>query len=110
MLSFPILGPKTKKLHTMSWWPAPARARLATPKSASVDERLSWTEPRQTKLEEDLAYSLLGIFDVNIPLHYGDGKINAFERLQKEIDKLEKCMQDLYLTDPQDDKKRIVLT
>lgn len=72
-----------------------------------VKERLSWTEPRQTTLEEDLAYSLLGIFDVSIPLRYGEGKVNAFERLEEEINKLEKCIQDLHLTDPRDDKKRI---
>lgn len=30
----------------------------------SVNERMSWIEHRQTKLEEDRAYSLLGIFDV----------------------------------------------
>jgi hypothetical protein len=53
----------------------------------SVDERLSWVENRQTKLEEDEAYSLLGIFDVYIPLIYGEGRKNAFKRLQEEIDK-----------------------
>jgi Heterokaryon incompatibility protein (HET) len=70
----------------------------------SVKERLSWTEARQTKLEEDLAYSLLGIFDVSMPLHYGEGQVSAFKRLRNEIDKLEKCIQDLHLTDPCDDK------
>jgi hypothetical protein len=73
----------------------------------SVNERLSWTETRQTTLEEDLAYSLFGIFDVNIPLYYGEGKVTAFARLQQEIDRLEKCIQDLHVTDPLDDKKRI---
>ena len=32
---------------------------------------------------------------------------NAFKRLEEEIDKLNKCLQDLRLTDPRDDKKRI---
>ena len=73
----------------------------------SVNERLSWIERRQTKLEEDKAYSLLGIFDVYIPLIYGEGTASAFRRLREEIDKLEKCIQDLRLTDPRDDKKRI---
>jgi hypothetical protein len=53
----------------------------------SVDERLSWAENRQTKLEEDEAYSLLGIFDVHIPLIYGEGRECAFRRLREEIDK-----------------------
>jgi hypothetical protein len=72
-----------------------------------VNERFSWIERRQTKLEEDKAYSLLGIFDVNIPLRYGEGMTSAFKRLEEEIGKLEKCIQDLRLTDPRDDKKRI---
>ncbi|OCK72880.1 hypothetical protein K432DRAFT_252461, partial [Lepidopterella palustris CBS 459.81] len=73
----------------------------------SVNERMSWINPRQTKLEEDKAYSLLGIFDVKILLIYGEGAVNAFKRLQEVIDKREKCIQDLRLTDPRDDKKRI---
>jgi hypothetical protein len=73
----------------------------------SVDERFLWIERRQTKLAEDKVYSLLGIFDVKIPLFYGEGAVNAFKRLREVIDKREKCVQDLRLTDPRDDKKRI---
>ena len=51
----------------------------------SVEERLSWADTRFAKREEDLAYSLLGIFDVHMPLLYGEGKRNAFSRLQGEI-------------------------
>lgn len=50
-----------------------------------VEERLSWTETRQTMREEDKAYSLLGIFNVFIPLNYGEGEENAFRRLRTEI-------------------------
>ena len=53
----------------------------------SVNQRMRWIEPRQTKREEDLAYSLLGIFGVDMSLRYGEGKEAAFERLEKEIDK-----------------------
>ncbi|KAF1977466.1 HET-domain-containing protein [Bimuria novae-zelandiae CBS 107.79] len=73
----------------------------------SINKRLSWIENRQTTLEEDKAYSLLGILDVYIPPLYGEGKVGAFKRLMDEIDKREKCIQDLHLTDPRDDKKRI---
>ncbi|KAF2815354.1 HET-domain-containing protein [Mytilinidion resinicola] len=73
----------------------------------SVNERLSWKEGRHTKLEEDGAYSLLGIFGVYIPPIYGEGTRGAFKRLLDEISKLEKCIKDLRLTDPSDDKKRI---
>ncbi|KAF1970007.1 HET-domain-containing protein, partial [Bimuria novae-zelandiae CBS 107.79] len=73
----------------------------------SVNDRLSWIEYRETKREEDRAYSLLGIFDVHIPPIYGEGMESAFRRLREEIAKQEKCMQDLHLTDPRNDKKRI---
>jgi hypothetical protein len=53
----------------------------------SVDERLSWAQNRQTTRKEDQAYALLGIFDVYIPLIYGEGKDNALRRLLKEIHK-----------------------
>jgi hypothetical protein len=33
---------------------------------------------------EDLAYCLLGIFNINMPLLYGEGP-KAFRRLQEEI-------------------------
>jgi hypothetical protein len=52
----------------------------------SVDERMSWVGHRKTKREEDAAYSLLGIFDVHMPLIYGEGRRKAFARLKKEID------------------------
>jgi ankyrin repeat protein len=51
----------------------------------SVNERMSWAERRQTKREEDAAYSLLGIFDIQMPLLYGEGWKKAFARLRKEI-------------------------
>lgn len=39
---------------------------------------------RKTKGREDLAYCLMGIFGVNMPLLYGEGD-KAFQRLQLEI-------------------------
>ena len=51
----------------------------------SVDERMSWVGKRKTKREEDMAYSLLGLFDVHMPLIYGEGQKKALARLQKEI-------------------------
>jgi hypothetical protein len=53
----------------------------------SVSERLAWAESRQTTRDEDIAYSLLGIFNVYMPLVYGEGRENAFKRLLEEIDK-----------------------
>lgn len=49
-----------------------------------IDERIRWTEARQTKRKEDQAYCLLGIFDICMPLVYGEGD-NALRRLRQEI-------------------------
>lgn len=50
----------------------------------SVAQKLSWAAGRETSRIEDRAYSLLGLFHVNMPLLYGEGA-KAFERLQLEI-------------------------
>ncbi|KAI8692438.1 HET domain-containing protein [Fusarium sp. Ph1] len=51
----------------------------------SVHHRMQWVATRSTTRPEDIAYCLLGIFDVNMPLLYGEGKKKAFQRLQEEI-------------------------
>jgi WD40 repeat protein len=51
----------------------------------SFDVRVSWARKRDTKREEDLAYSLLGILGISIPVIYGEGKENAFRRLYREL-------------------------
>jgi hypothetical protein len=53
----------------------------------SIAERLSWAEFRKTKREEDKAYSLFGMFNVNMPPLYGEGMESAFRRLHGEIGK-----------------------
>lgn len=50
----------------------------------SVAKRMSWAAGRRTTRVEDVAYSLLGLFQVNMPMLYGEGK-RAFVRLQEEI-------------------------
>ena len=56
----------------------------APPSVCNVAHRLSWASTRRTTRVEDMAYSLLGLFDINMPLLYGEGT-NAFKRLQEEI-------------------------
>ncbi|KAH8163127.1 hypothetical protein CIB48_g5096, partial [Xylaria polymorpha] len=56
----------------------------ARPANISVASRLQWASERQTTRAEDIAYCLLGIFDVNMPLLYGEGQ-RAFVRLQEVI-------------------------
>ncbi|KIV78852.1 hypothetical protein PV11_06461 [Exophiala sideris] len=53
----------------------------------TVEERLSWADYRETSRPEDKAYSLLGIFNIFMPLIYGEGGVNAFARLRKKIAK-----------------------
>ncbi|KAF5236879.1 hypothetical protein FAUST_6294 [Fusarium austroamericanum] len=52
--------------------------------SFSVATKMSWVSRRETTRTEDQAYCLLGIFDVQMPLLYGEGN-KAFIRLQEEI-------------------------
>ncbi|EHK44874.1 HET protein [Trichoderma atroviride IMI 206040] len=52
--------------------------------TCSIAQRMSWAAKRSTKRVEDLAYCLLGIFGINMPLLYGEGE-RAFIRLQEEI-------------------------
>ena len=47
--------------------------------------RLSWASCRKTSRGEDLAYCLLGLLDVNMPLLYGEGPKSAFRRLMSEV-------------------------
>ncbi|KAH8199029.1 hypothetical protein TruAng_006815 [Truncatella angustata] len=52
--------------------------------SFSIATRFFWASERNTSKEEDKAYCLMGMFDVTMPLLYGEGS-RAFQRLQLEI-------------------------
>ncbi|KAI1407251.1 HET-domain-containing protein [Hypoxylon sp. FL1857] len=52
--------------------------------AVSIAKKMSWAARRETTRVEDIAYCLLGLFDVNMPLLYGEGS-KAFVRLQEEI-------------------------
>ncbi|KAI6019370.1 hypothetical protein PISMIDRAFT_52523, partial [Pisolithus microcarpus 441] len=53
-------------------------------KRLSVAQIMWWAAKRKTSRVEDRAYSLMGLFGVNMPMLYGEGK-KAFQRLQLEI-------------------------
>lgn len=57
------------------------------PDKSSIAMKMSWASQRKTSRVEDRAYSLMGLFGVNMPLLYGEGE-NAFIRLQLEILKI----------------------
>jgi hypothetical protein len=48
-------------------------------------EKLQWVSMRDTMLQEDIAYSLFGIFGVHLPVIYGEKKQNALGRLLQEV-------------------------
>ncbi|XTI86758.1 hypothetical protein V2W45_1509518, partial [Cenococcum geophilum] len=76
----------------------------------STEQKFGWAKNRKTTREEDWAYSLLGIFEISMPVVYGEGRRNAVRRLEKEIDdasKAKQCLRDLRVTDPRADKVRI---
>ncbi len=53
-------------------------------KFTSVARKMSWAAKRQTTRIEDMAYCLLGLFDLSMPLLYGEGA-KAFIRLRKRL-------------------------
>jgi hypothetical protein len=82
------LGDKTSlehQLHAIT--KIPVAALRGTPLSDfSIEERMSWSRHRETKLAEDKTYCLLGIFDIHMPLIYGEGHEHAHRRLRKELE------------------------
>ncbi|KAH6868040.1 heterokaryon incompatibility protein-domain-containing protein [Alternaria rosae] len=51
---------------------------------AGFAKRVAWAANRTTTRDEDIAYCLMGLLDVNMPLLYGEGGVKAFRRLQEE--------------------------
>ncbi|KAK4441876.1 hypothetical protein QBC34DRAFT_458153, partial [Podospora aff. communis PSN243] len=91
----------------------PLRALRGFPLSDfSFDERKAWAEKRNTTLEEDKAYSLFGIFDVHMPVLYGEGRQKAFKRLQDKFQEDYRALAKLWSSEPRDprvEKERIEL-
>jgi len=96
-----LVAPKNVVFYSRSWKNIGTKERLCNTISTitgididtllgedvtfvSVANKMSWASGRRTTRTEDMAYCLLGIFDVNMPLLYGEGK-KAFLRLQEEI-------------------------
>ncbi|KAK3680907.1 heterokaryon incompatibility protein-domain-containing protein [Podospora appendiculata] len=53
-------------------------------KSSCIAQKMSWAAKRKTTRVEDMAYCLLGLLDISMPLLYGEGA-RAFTRLQEEL-------------------------
>lgn len=63
----------------------PRGVENSTLEQYSIAQRMSWAAYRKTTRREDRSYCLLGLFGVVMPLHYGEGAVHAFKRLQEEI-------------------------
>lgn len=83
-----LLGNKAsleEVLSKITTIPLGAFGKQTTLSQFSIAERLSWAAHRETTLVEDEIYCLFGIFNVCLPLLYGEGKRRAFGRLIREI-------------------------
>lgn len=81
------LGSRIELLNALHHITGIAKSALASHKDMdefSVAERMSWASNRKTTRREDEAYCIMGIFNVNMPLLYGEGE-KAFLRLQEHI-------------------------
>ncbi|KAG8213353.1 hypothetical protein J3R82DRAFT_11839 [Butyriboletus roseoflavus] len=61
-----------------------ADIRTFIPSCTRVSEKMRWASQRTTSRIEDVAYALLGLFDVTIPIAYGDGP-RAFYKLMSAL-------------------------
>ncbi|KAI0143660.1 hypothetical protein GGR57DRAFT_483674 [Xylariaceae sp. FL1272] len=52
---------------------------------ACIAVKMSWMARRQTTFPEDMAYSMIGIFNINMPFVYGETGPRAFRRLQETL-------------------------
>lgn len=73
----------------------------------SREERFRWSQFRETSRPEDGAYSLLGVFDVDMPFAYDERAGGAIRRLEVAIERRQRCIRDVRLSYPREDKKRI---
>ncbi|KAI6080892.1 hypothetical protein F4821DRAFT_275492 [Hypoxylon rubiginosum] len=97
-----LIAPKSVQFYGNSWNSLGSKASLSStivdktgipadvlkntrpPRACWVAQRMSWAAKRTTQQVEDRAYSLMGLFGVNIPMIYGERE-QAFIRLQEHI-------------------------
>jgi len=56
-------------------------------KGFTTEERLAWIVGRETLKSEDMYYSMLGLFNVSMPVIYGESAKKARQRLLRKIAK-----------------------
>jgi tetratricopeptide (TPR) repeat protein len=82
------LGSRTSRMHQIHDITGIAIEALQGTKPMSdfsIDERMAWAAKRGTTRAEDGAYCLLGLFEIHMPVMYGEGKQHADDRLRRTI-------------------------
>jgi len=79
-----VLGTRESLINQVSSATGISQKHIDDHMEASIAAKMSWASERKTTRIEDVAYSVLGLFDINMPLLYGEGE-KAFIRLQHEI-------------------------
>lgn len=102
-----LLAPKVIQFYDMDWNELGTRSELAQEiegitkidarylreaheggtqfRTVCIATKMSWMANRTTTRDEDMAYSMLGLFDVSMAPIPGEGGPRAFARLQKEL-------------------------
>ena len=112
-----LLGPALLVFMSLEWEPIGTKYELCKPLSqrtaiseryltrkrmfskASIAQRMSWASKRETTRIEDEAYCLLGLFDISMPILYGERR-QAFQRLQLELAKQRNVDTTLFVWGP----------
>ena len=81
------IGTKLRRMDEICEVTGIAKDALETGNMAehNAAEIMSWAAHREVSRDEDMAYSLMGLFDINMPMLYGEGGTKAFLRLQEAI-------------------------
>ena len=108
-----LIAPRNCIFYDREWVPLGAKSALSPTLSAvtgvpvdllsgkthleqySVAERMGWAAARKTACLEDEVYCLMGIFDVKMPIVYGEGRRNAFRRLEAEMERQQRDITSL---------------
>jgi hypothetical protein len=77
-----------EKIRQITGIPKLLLAYERSPEDFGAASRIFWAARQVTTRDEDMAYCLMGLFNVHMPIIYGEGLQKAFKRLQWEIIKM----------------------
>ncbi|KAH0562434.1 hypothetical protein GP486_002873 [Trichoglossum hirsutum] len=99
------------QIHEITGIPVKALQGSQNLSEFSVTERIAWAEGRETTRKEDRAYSILGIFDISMPLIYGEGGEKALKRLREEVGKVsrDKSISQAHHEKPKDEPSTLFM-